>query len=117
MELATSQIQIRWILFLRSTGFLDFVHQLNSKYEKTQILESEFISILRWGEGDTYSVGSLRKSKPQSLVQWGPEENQTLAAKINKFNEEPLGIWISELRFSFVVQQPMIELQLLNLVF
>jgi hypothetical protein len=34
---------------------------------KHNVSETESFSVLRWGEGDTYSVGSLRKSQPQLL--------------------------------------------------
>jgi hypothetical protein len=34
---------------------------------KNNVSETGSVSVLRWGDGDTYSVGSLRKSKPLSL--------------------------------------------------
>jgi hypothetical protein len=40
----------------------------NSKYwQKNNVLETGSVSVFRWGKRDIYSVGSLRKSSPQSL--------------------------------------------------
>jgi hypothetical protein len=36
---------------------------------KHSVSEAGSVSVLRWGEGDTYSLGSFTKSWPQSLVQ------------------------------------------------
>jgi hypothetical protein len=32
------------------------------KIREHNVSENEGVSVLRWGEGDTYSVGSVRKS-------------------------------------------------------
>jgi hypothetical protein len=49
----------RWCITFRITGFLGFVHLpgiLNTR--KHNVSETGSISVLRSGEGDTYSVGS-----------------------------------------------------------
>jgi hypothetical protein len=59
---------------------------------KHNVSGSGSVSIFRWGEGDTYSVGSLKKSQPQSL---DPRE----CAKISYINpietQESLDPWAS----------------------
>jgi hypothetical protein len=55
-------------LINRDTGFSDFVHRPDSKLLKTQCF-GNWICFRPQVREDTYSVGSLRKSYPQSLVQ------------------------------------------------
>jgi hypothetical protein len=52
----------------RDTGFSDFVHRPDSKLVKTQRF-GNWICFRPQVREDTYSVGSLRKSYPQSLDQ------------------------------------------------
>jgi hypothetical protein len=51
-----------------NTGFVDFVHRPEfSKARKHSLSETWSVSFFKWAEGDTQSVGTLRKSWPQSL--------------------------------------------------
>jgi hypothetical protein len=59
----------RWCITRRETGFSDFVHRPDSKLLKTQRF-GDWICFRPQVREDTYSVGSLRKSYPQSLDQW-----------------------------------------------
>jgi hypothetical protein len=53
----------QWCITLRITGFVDLFHHpefyITIKYN---ISDTGSASIFRWGEEDTYFVGSLRKS-------------------------------------------------------
>jgi hypothetical protein len=53
----------------RDTGFSDFVYRPDSKLLKTQRF-GNCICFRPQVREDTYCVGSLRKSYPQSIVQW-----------------------------------------------
>jgi hypothetical protein len=58
----------RWCIILRITGFLDFVHRPvfykpdNTTFRKLDLFPSSSEGV------DTYCVGYLKKSQPQSLV-------------------------------------------------
>jgi hypothetical protein len=57
----------RWCITLSITGFVDFDRrprfQISTKHD---VSETASISVFSWGEGDSYSVGPIRKSWPQS---------------------------------------------------
>jgi hypothetical protein len=58
----------RWAMTLRFNGFLGqwpLSGILNTR--KRNVSETRSVSVFRGGEGNLYSVGSLRKSSPQSL--------------------------------------------------
>jgi hypothetical protein len=72
-----------WCITHRDTGFSDFVHRPDLKLLKTQCF-GNWICFRPQVREDAYSVWSLRKSYPQSLVQWlrivisNPDDGQSL---------------------------------------
>jgi hypothetical protein len=60
-------------VLLRITRFRDFVYRPEFYITRKQnVSETRSVSASRRGEGDAYSVGSLRKSKLQPLVLLAP---------------------------------------------
>jgi hypothetical protein len=101
-----------WIILLKEqfsfiiSGFLDFVP--SSRILKTikHTFRKLDVSVLRRGEGDTYYVGSLRKSRHQSLDKVQRLSNLSVIHRgqnpsdyTNSFHVFPLSLLISLWQF------------------
>jgi hypothetical protein len=69
MEFLTKRLWI-WTLYLELLSAWTCSSSGIPLNRKHSVSETGSVSVLRWGDGDTYSVGSIRKSRPQSMVQW-----------------------------------------------
>jgi hypothetical protein len=98
-----THLESKWFcLTLRITGFLNWILYTR----KHKVSETRFAFILRWGEGDTYSVGSLRKLEDRTSghlsvpLGWGQTIPLGTPACSVTIVPAPNGRWVCVIRWN-----------------